>query len=152
MHQVEGREWWLWGFAVAVTLVLTFGILSLTFPGFHLPVNGAYALNLKEWVRGLAALVLVFDIYTVYQQRYKGLILNDQYVGGNLGGEFSPGFLHQFLKCLPIDIEDRGGLVLGEGFERHQQKRLPRHSSDLSETAVRRRPVDDLLGRATQPG
>src|SRR5438309_1812012 len=67
MHQVEGREWWLWGFAVAVTLVLTFGILSLTFPGFHLPVNGAYALNLKEWVRGLAALVLVFDIYTVYQ-------------------------------------------------------------------------------------
>ena len=67
MRQVEGREWWLWGFAVAVTLVLTFGILSLTFPGFHLPVEGPYALTLKEWVRGLAALVLVFDIYTVYQ-------------------------------------------------------------------------------------
>jgi hypothetical protein len=67
MRQVEGREWWLWGFAVAVTLVLTFGILSFTFPGFHLPVDGPYALTLKEWVRGLAALVLVFDIYTVYQ-------------------------------------------------------------------------------------
>ncbi len=67
MKQVEGREWWLWGFAVAVTLVLTFGILSLTFPGFHMPVDRAYALSLKEWVRGLAALVLVFDIYTVYQ-------------------------------------------------------------------------------------
>ena len=67
LRQVEGREWWLWGFAVVVTLVLTFGILSLTFPGFHLPVNGTYSLNLKEWVRGLAALVLVFDIYTVYQ-------------------------------------------------------------------------------------
>jgi PAS domain-containing protein len=67
MRQVEGREWWLWGSAVAVTLVLTFGILSLTFPGFHLPVDGPYALTLKEWVRGLAALVLVFDIYTVYQ-------------------------------------------------------------------------------------
>jgi PAS domain S-box-containing protein len=26
-----------------------------------------YALSLKEWVRGLAALVLLFDIYTVYQ-------------------------------------------------------------------------------------
>ena len=69
MRQVEGREWWLWGSAVAVTLVLTFGILSLTFPGFHLPVDSAYSLNLKEWVRGLAALVLLFDIYTVYQQR-----------------------------------------------------------------------------------
>ena len=26
-------------------------------------------MNLKEWVRGLAALVLLFDVYTVYQQR-----------------------------------------------------------------------------------
>jgi PAS domain S-box-containing protein len=67
MRQVEGREWWLWGFAVAVTLVLTFGILSLTFPGFHIPTNSVYSLSLKEWVRGLAALVLLFDIYTVYQ-------------------------------------------------------------------------------------
>jgi len=23
MRQIEGREWWLWGFAVAVTLALT---------------------------------------------------------------------------------------------------------------------------------
>lgn len=69
IRQVEGREWWLWGSAVVVTLVLTLGILSLTFPGFHLPTDGAYSLNLKEWVRGLAALVLLFDIYTVYQQR-----------------------------------------------------------------------------------
>ena len=67
MQQVEGREWWLWGFAVAVTLVLTFGILSLTFPGFHLPTDKLYTLTLKEWVRGLVALVLLFDIYTVYQ-------------------------------------------------------------------------------------
>ena len=69
IRQVEGKEWWLWGSAVVVTLVLTLGILSLTFPGFHLPTDGAYSLNLKEWVRGLAALVLLFDIYTVYQQR-----------------------------------------------------------------------------------
>ena len=67
IRQVEGQEWWLWGFAVAVTLVLTFGILSLTFPGFHLPASGFYSVNLKEWVRGLAALVLLFDIYTIYQ-------------------------------------------------------------------------------------
>src|SRR5580700_11221818 len=67
MRQVEGREWWLWGFAVAVTLVLTFGILSLTFPGFHFIPNREYLLSLREWVRALAALVLLFDIYTVYQ-------------------------------------------------------------------------------------
>jgi PAS domain S-box-containing protein len=67
LRQMEGREWWLWGFAVAVTLVLTFGILSLTFPGFHLPKDDFYFFTLKEWVRGLAALVLLFDVYTVYQ-------------------------------------------------------------------------------------
>ena len=69
MRQVEGREWWLWGSAVAVTLVLTVGILSLTFPGLHQPTDSVYSLNLREWVRGLAALVLLFDIYTMYQQR-----------------------------------------------------------------------------------
>ncbi len=67
MRQVEAREWWLWGFAVTVTLVLTAGIVSLTFPDSHLLQNSEW-LNLKEWVRGLACLVLLFDIYTVYQQ------------------------------------------------------------------------------------
>src|SRR6201993_2482913 len=67
MRQVEGREWWLWGSAVAVTLVLTFGILSLTLPGLRQSTNNFDSLNLKEWVRGLAALVLLFNIYTIYQ-------------------------------------------------------------------------------------
>ena len=67
VRQVEAREWWLWGFAVTVTLVLTAGIVSLTFSGPHLLQNSEW-LDLKEWVRGLACLVLLFDIYTVYQQ------------------------------------------------------------------------------------
>src|ERR1022692_3152960 len=66
-RQVERREWWLWGFAITVTLVLTAGIVSLTFPGNHLLQNSEW-ISLKEWVRGLACLVLLFDIYTVYQQ------------------------------------------------------------------------------------
>ena len=67
IRQVEAREWWLWGFAVTVTLVLTAGIVSLTFSGPHLTGNSDWV-SLKEWVRGLACLVLLFDIYTVYQQ------------------------------------------------------------------------------------
>ena len=67
MRQVEAREWWLWGFAVTVTLVLTTGIVSLTFSGPHL-IRTSEWLDLKEWARGLACLVLLFDIYTVYQQ------------------------------------------------------------------------------------
>jgi len=67
MRQVDAREWWLWGFAVTVTLMLTVGIVSLTFPGNRLLQNAEW-FDLKEWVRGLACLVLLFDIYTVYQQ------------------------------------------------------------------------------------
>ncbi len=66
-RQIEGREWWLWGFAVAVTLALTAGIVFLTFFGDHAETTAPYWTDLREWVRGLAALVLLFDIYTMYQ-------------------------------------------------------------------------------------
>src|SRR5450755_1804107 len=65
--QIEGREWWLWGLAVVVTLVLTFGIVSLTYFQLHPQTEGTYWTDLKEWVRGLAFVVLLFDIYTLYQ-------------------------------------------------------------------------------------
>jgi len=67
VRKVEGREWWLWGLAVAVTLVLTIAIIALTFPGIDLHREKLYALNLREWARGLTALVLMFDLYTIYQ-------------------------------------------------------------------------------------
>ena len=67
MGRIEGREWWLWGFAVAVTLALTLGIVSFTFPWFNRQIDSSYWFDLKEWVRGLAALVLLFDFYAVYQ-------------------------------------------------------------------------------------
>src|SRR2546428_7182840 len=65
-RQIEGREWWLWGFAVTVTLALTAGIVFLTF-GELAENNALYRADLREWVRGLAAFVLLFDIYTMYQ-------------------------------------------------------------------------------------
>ncbi|MFZ3341051.1 MAG: EAL domain-containing protein [Terriglobales bacterium] len=66
-RQVERREWWLWGFAFIVTVVLTAAIVFLVLPGEHPESNPTYWANLREWVRGLAALVLLFDIYTMYQ-------------------------------------------------------------------------------------
>ncbi len=82
-QKIESREWWLWGFAVTVTLLLTAGMVSLTFPQFRPSAQGIYWFNPRECVRGLAALVLIFDIYTVYQhlllQRIRrGLAEQDQ--------------------------------------------------------------------------
>jgi PAS domain S-box-containing protein len=67
MRKIEGREWWLWGFAVAVTLALTCGIISFTFPWFHVESDVSYWFDLREWVRGLASLVFLFDLYAIYQ-------------------------------------------------------------------------------------
>ncbi|MGB8980187.1 MAG: EAL domain-containing protein [Terriglobales bacterium] len=67
MRQVERREWWLWGFAIIVTVGLTAAIVFLVLPGAHSESNSLYWASLREWVRGLAALVLLFDVYTMYQ-------------------------------------------------------------------------------------
>jgi PAS domain S-box-containing protein len=67
LNRIEGREWWLWGFAVAVTLALTLGIISFTFPWFNRDADASYWFDLREWTRGLAALVLLFDFYVIYQ-------------------------------------------------------------------------------------
>ncbi len=66
-NRIEGREWWLWGFAVAVTLALTLGIVSFTFPWLNREADATYWFGLREWTRGLAALVLLFDCYAIYQ-------------------------------------------------------------------------------------
>src|SRR3984957_7818173 len=67
INRLEGREWWLWGLAVVISRALTLGIVSFTFPWFARQTDSAYWFDLKEWVRGLAALVLLFDFYAVYQ-------------------------------------------------------------------------------------
>jgi len=80
LDKMEGREWALWAFAVVVTLVLTLAIISLTFSHEVLINDKVYSLNLREWVRGLTALVLMFDLYTMYQhlqlQRMRRQVIN----------------------------------------------------------------------------
>lgn len=67
VNRIESREWWLWVFAVVITLALTLGIISFTVPGFNREGNASYWGDLRQWVRALAALVLLFDLYAIYQ-------------------------------------------------------------------------------------
>ena len=68
MRRIAQRQWWLWSCAVLVTLLLTLGIASFAFPGLLSQAEAAYTLNLNLAVRGLVGLVLLFNVYTVYQQ------------------------------------------------------------------------------------
>ncbi len=67
VRQAGGRESWPWAFAVCLTLTLTLLIVSFTVPWLDQPTNPAYWFNLREWIRTLAALVLLFNLYAIHQ-------------------------------------------------------------------------------------
>jgi hypothetical protein len=52
LQQIEIREWWLWAFALVVTLGLTADIVFLSFFGNDAGRESQYWTDLKEWVRG----------------------------------------------------------------------------------------------------
>ena len=62
IQRIERREWFLWSAAVIVTLLLTLGLASFLF-------REDYSFSeFPQTVRGLIGLVLIFDIYTLFQQ------------------------------------------------------------------------------------
>jgi two-component system, cell cycle sensor histidine kinase and response regulator CckA len=66
MHVIERRDWWLWTFAVLISLILTGGIVSFGFPMLHMRWP-AFNAPINDTILGLVGMVLVFDIYTLYQ-------------------------------------------------------------------------------------
>ena len=74
-RRMDRREWWLWSAAVVVTLLLSLGLASFLLPGLNLlpGLRGneneeTTFLMLPQVVRALLGLVIIFDIYTLYQQ------------------------------------------------------------------------------------
>jgi PAS domain S-box-containing protein len=68
MRRAERHEWALWVSAVLVTLLLTLAIISFSIPMVHGYASDFDMLRLNLAVRGLVGLVLLFDLYTIYQQ------------------------------------------------------------------------------------
>jgi diguanylate cyclase (GGDEF)-like protein len=68
MRRIARRQWWLWSSAVLVTLLLTVGIASFAFPGLMTQAENTISNDLDIAMRGLVGLVLIFNIYTIYQQ------------------------------------------------------------------------------------
>ena len=68
MHRMDRREWWLWSYAIMVTLVLLVAIASFAFPVLLSEIDSDYSVLLNQALRGLVGLVLIFNVYVVYQQ------------------------------------------------------------------------------------
>ncbi len=64
---IERREWWLWVCAVFITLLLTGGIVSFGLSSLRLHASEWNAVPFNNTILGLVGMVLMFDIYTVYQ-------------------------------------------------------------------------------------
>ncbi len=66
-RKVERREWWLWFAAAIITLLLTIALASFLLPSSSSPQDFHALYVLPQAVRGLVALVFLFDLYTIYQ-------------------------------------------------------------------------------------
>jgi PAS domain-containing protein len=67
MRVVEKRDWWLWSCAVLITLLLTLAVISFVLPTLHARWPTFNSAPMGDTVLGLVGMVLLFDIYTVYQ-------------------------------------------------------------------------------------
>jgi diguanylate cyclase (GGDEF)-like protein len=68
MRQIDRREWWLWSSAISVTLLLALGIASFAVPALMAGFDSFHAFFLDQAVRGLIGLVLIFNVYVIYEQ------------------------------------------------------------------------------------
>jgi len=67
LRKIQNRNWWSWSNSVVVVVLLTCAIASFTLPS--LIQNDEFSqLNLNLAVRGLIGLVLIFSIYSLWQQ------------------------------------------------------------------------------------
>jgi PAS domain S-box-containing protein len=64
---IERRQWWLSSTGIVVSLLLTFGIVSFVIPAF-IPGLGGYSFDTSLPVHALVGMVLLFDLYVVFQQ------------------------------------------------------------------------------------
>jgi two-component system cell cycle sensor histidine kinase/response regulator CckA len=64
----ERRQWWLSSSAIAVSLILTSGIVSLLLPTIVPRLGTYYAFDTDVAVHALVGMILLFDVYVVFQQ------------------------------------------------------------------------------------
>jgi diguanylate cyclase (GGDEF)-like protein len=68
LRRLERHDWWLWWLAIVVILLLTVAVVSLSLPALVAHPGSFFQFHLDQAVRGLVALVLLFNTYTIYQQ------------------------------------------------------------------------------------
>ena len=66
--RLERQDWWLWGVAIVVMLLLTVAVFSFSAPRMLEEETPSFQYRLGEAMRGLSGLVLLFALHVIYQQ------------------------------------------------------------------------------------
>jgi diguanylate cyclase (GGDEF)-like protein len=67
-RKLDRRQWWLWSSTVLVLILLTIAVASFAFPALLGNEQQTYSFYLNQAVRALVGIVLLFAVYSVYQQ------------------------------------------------------------------------------------
>jgi diguanylate cyclase (GGDEF)-like protein len=67
VRQIQRRQWQLWSSAFLITVLLALGLASFSFPGILAQADGFSRFYLGQTLRGLVGVVLLFNVYAIYQ-------------------------------------------------------------------------------------
>src|SRR5256885_7628982 len=67
-QRIDRRHWWVRAYSIFVILLLTFAIISLSLPAVLQGAETFFKIRISEAVFGLIALIVLFNVYTVYQE------------------------------------------------------------------------------------
>src|SRR6267378_2255099 len=67
-RRIDKRDWWVRGYSIFVILLLTFAVISLALPALLTGAETFFNIKLTEAVFGLITLIVLFNIYTIYQE------------------------------------------------------------------------------------
>lgn len=68
LRRLQRREWWMWGYSLAVILCLTFGVASLSIPAVVAEKRGIWKSGVFQSVSGLVFLIFIFGCYLTYEK------------------------------------------------------------------------------------
>jgi len=112
LERLERREWWRWATALLIMMLLTLGVFALSLPGVRRDALNQSQLDMA--VKGLFALVLLFDVFAIYQQ------VQISRLRRQLARQI--GMLAALETLKPAPPEEQEG--------QNERRRTPRHSID----------------------
>jgi diguanylate cyclase (GGDEF)-like protein len=68
LRKIEKRDWWIWANTMLVMLLLAGALISFALPSLLEGATTFLKIKVTEAIFGLVALVILFNIYTIYQQ------------------------------------------------------------------------------------